>query len=144
LSEKILKKIDQEAFSHGKTPAVVIEFLSMPFGTDASWAVVPKSLIYEKLEEQKLFIKSHLKYKTKKKRIKLQIPDLKNIDQEATAKGKIPVILCVFMWMFGGMSNEWAVLPYSVFLKMVKSEISNPEAEEPAEDDPDADPKEEA
>jgi hypothetical protein len=135
LSERILQKIDKESFGCGKTPSVVIEYLSMPFGTEASWAVIPKPLLYEFLEESKLFINNSLKFRTKKKRIKVKISDLKDIDQEATAKGKIPVIMAEFKWMPGGVASEWAILPYSIFLKIVKSEIRNPESE-PEEADP--------
>lgn len=44
LTEKILAKIDKEAVSLGKVPAVVVEFTNFRFGVTSKWALIPYSV----------------------------------------------------------------------------------------------------
>lgn len=41
LSTKVLRKIDGEAASYAKLPALVIEFTHVAFGVRPKWAVIP-------------------------------------------------------------------------------------------------------
>ena len=132
LSERILQRIDKEAFGERKTPAVVIEFLSMPCGAEASWVAIQYGLLKKSIEDFKLYTKSPDKLKTKGFRLKVEMHDLKDLDIEATSKGKIPVMICEFQWISGavGIETKWAMIPYNVFVKIANPETPYAEVEE--------------
>lgn len=132
LSERILQRIDKEAFADRKTPAVVVEFLSMPCGVEASWAAIQLGLLKKAIEESKLYLQAPDKLKTTGFRLKVEMLDLKNLDIEATAKGKIPVLICEFQWISGaaGIETKWAIIPYNVFVKIANPETPNVEVDD--------------
>src|SRR3990172_7882854 len=57
---------------------------------------------------------------TEQKRFNLSEKVLAKIDKEALAYGKIPAIALEFTNFRFGVTNKWAVIPYSVFVKIAK------------------------
>lgn len=51
LSQKILVKLDGEALSGGKIPAVVIQFRKFPHSVEREWAVIPYSYLKKMLNQ---------------------------------------------------------------------------------------------
>ncbi len=58
---------------------------------------------------------------TEKKSFALSEKVLAKIDKEALAYGKIPAVALEFTNFRHGVTNKWAVIPYSIFVKIARS-----------------------
>ena len=71
------------------------------------------------VETQRWLIDAKL---TEQKSYSLTTKVLRKIDGEAVAYGKIPALVIEFTRAGFGVTQKWAVIPYAVFVTLVKSE----------------------
>lgn len=117
VTHKVLVKVDKQAANRHKTPALVVEFKEMPFGTERSWAVMPFGTI-DSMDRGFMVVPKV----TDNRSFALTEGLLAKVDKDAVVHGVVPMIVIEFTTMRFGVPAKWIVVPYPVFVKLARGE----------------------